>query len=112
MTRRSAGEGNIRQRPNGLWEARYTAADGRPRSLYARTKREASDRLRDALGQAQAGILPVDRRLTTADYLDAWLETLRSGRVPLTATAASSTATSSPPSAACRWRSSIPTTSS
>ena len=76
MSRRSAGEGQIRRRPNGTWEARYVAADGHRRSLYRRTKREATDALRDALGQAQAGIVPVDRRLTTAAYLDAWLESL------------------------------------
>jgi integrase len=74
MTRRSAGEGNIRQRPNGSWEARYTAADGRTRSLYARTKREATERLRGALGDAAEGTLPPDRRLTTGAYLEDWLE--------------------------------------
>jgi integrase len=76
MARRSAGEGNIRQRKNGTWEGRYTAANGRTRSIYAKTKREATDRLRHALGDAVSGILPVSRQLTTADYLDAWLATL------------------------------------
>ena len=76
MTRRSAGEGLIRQRPNGLWEARYVAADGRKRSLYAKTKREATDRLREALGEAQQGIRPVSQQLTTAAYLDEWIESL------------------------------------
>ena len=47
MTRRSAGEGDIRQRKNGSWEGRYTAADGRMRSVYGTTKREATDALRD-----------------------------------------------------------------
>jgi integrase len=74
MTRRSAGEGLIRQRPSGTWEARYVAADGRKRSLYARTKREATDRLRGALGEAAMGITPTDRRLTTTAYLSDWLE--------------------------------------
>ena len=74
MTRRSAGEGMLRQRPNGSWEARYVAADGRKRSVYRKTKREATDALRDALGQADVGVLPVDRRLTTAQYLEDWLE--------------------------------------
>ena len=76
MTRRSAGEGLIRQRTNGTWEARYAAADGARRSLYRRTKREATDALREALGQAQTGIRPVDRQLSTSDYLDAWIGTL------------------------------------
>jgi integrase len=85
MTRRSAGEGNIRQRPNGSWEARYVAADGRKRSLYARTKRAATDRLRDALGDAAEGAMPLDRRLTTSAYLADWLEhDVRPSRRPST----------------------------
>ena len=59
MNRRSAGEGLIRQRPNGTWEARYVAADGRKRSLYAKTKRAATERLREALADAGHGVLPV-----------------------------------------------------
>lgn len=42
MTRRSSQGGMIRHHPVwGTWEARYTAADGRRRSLYAKTRREA-----------------------------------------------------------------------
>ena len=74
MTRRSAGEGLIRQRSNGTWEARYVAADGRKRSLYAKTQREATDRLRGALGDAQHGLPVLDKRLTTGAYLIDWLE--------------------------------------
>jgi integrase len=76
MTRRNAGEGLIRQRPGGLWEARHTAADGRKHSLYAKTKREATDRLRDALRDAEHGVRPVSQQLTTAEYLDEWIESL------------------------------------
>ena len=74
MPRRSAGEGQIRQRANGTWEARYIAADGRRPSVYGKTKREVTDRLRDALGDAASGIRPVDRQLTTGRYLTDWLE--------------------------------------
>lgn len=74
MTRRNAGEGNIRQRPNGRWEARYVAADGRSRSLYGTTKREVTDRLRAALRDADDGLKPLDKRLTTGRYLTSWLE--------------------------------------
>jgi len=38
--------GNVRQRPDGLWEGRYYAADGRRRSVYRKTKREAQEALR------------------------------------------------------------------
>ena len=73
MTRRTAGEGMIRQRPNGLWEARYTAADGRTHSIYRKTRREASDKLRAAIADRDKGLRPVDQRLTTGAYLDDWL---------------------------------------
>lgn len=84
MSRRASGEGLIRQRSNGLWEARYVGADGRKHSLYGRTKRDATDRLRAAITEARQGILPVDQRLTTAAYLSWWLETVRETNRPST----------------------------
>jgi hypothetical protein len=49
----------IRQHPaRGLWEARYVAADGRKRSVYAKTRKEAQERLRAALTAADHGIAP------------------------------------------------------
>ena len=74
MTRRTAGEGNIRQRPNGRWEARYNASDGRRHSVYGRTRREASEALKAALRVADAGVKPVSQELTTGTYLADWLE--------------------------------------
>lgn len=77
MKRRGQGEGSIRERANGRWEARYRAADGRPRSIYAATRREAVERLRTALGEREQGIRPPDTRLTVAAFLDDWLEAQR-----------------------------------
>ena len=74
MTRRISGEGMVRQRPDGRWEGRYRASDGRKRSIYARTQREAIDRLRAALTARDKGIRPVDQRLTVAAFLQDWLE--------------------------------------
>jgi integrase len=74
VTRRISGEGLVRQRDDGRWEARYRAADGRKRSIYARTQREAIDRLRAALIARDKGIRPVDQRLTVAGFLEDWLE--------------------------------------
>lgn len=72
--RRGQGEGSIRQRSNGRWEARYRAADGRTRSIYSATRREAVDRLRAALQERQQGIRPPDGRLTVSAFLADWLE--------------------------------------
>jgi integrase len=49
------------------------AADGRRRSVYGETRRGVADALRDATRDAQHGVLPVDRRLTVAQWMDAWL---------------------------------------
>jgi len=73
-TRRAHGEGSIRQRAGGRWEARYVAADGRMRSIYGRTKAEVTTRLRDALRDAELGVLPVSQELTTGQYLRWWLD--------------------------------------
>ena len=74
MKRRGQGEGSIRERPNGRWEARYRGSDGRPRSIYAETRREAVDRLRTALTEREQGIRPPDGRITVSDFLADWLE--------------------------------------
>jgi integrase len=64
----------VRRHPaRGLWEARYTGADGRRHSKYAKTKKEAEERLRAALTDADHGIRPITNKLTMAAYLDEWL---------------------------------------
>jgi integrase len=73
MTRRGAREGTIRQRPDGRWEARWRAGDGRQRSIYGVTRKDVQDRLRKALEASDNGIKPVDGRLTTGGYLEAWI---------------------------------------
>ena len=76
--KRSNSGGMIRQHPaRGLWEARYVGADGRRHSLYAKTRREAQERLRGALTDADHGIRPIGNRTTVAAYLEERLVTLR-----------------------------------
>lgn len=72
MTRR---EGSIRRRPDGTYEARYVGADGRRHSVYAKTLREAQQRLRASLAGAEQGIAPIGLRLTVGAFLDDWLAT-------------------------------------
>ncbi len=72
---RNASGGMVRQHPTrSLWEARYTAADGRQRSLYAKTRKEAQERLRVALIDADRGIRPTNQRTSVAQYLGDWLD--------------------------------------
>jgi integrase len=75
MTERAKVGGNIRKHATrDLWEARYTAADGRRHSVYAPTLEECQTALRAALTQVDNGIRPADTRATVADYLAEWLD--------------------------------------
>jgi integrase len=74
MTRTTGG--SIRHHATrDLWEARYAGADGHRHSVYARTRREAQERLRAALTGRDNGIRPVGQRLTVGAFLDEWLAT-------------------------------------
>jgi integrase len=67
VSKRANGEGSVRQRCNGRWEARLTLGygpDGRiiRRSIYADTRAEAQQLMNKAMREAQLGIPPVDER--------------------------------------------------
>lgn len=71
--RRGHGEGSIKQRADGLWEARVSLEAGKRRSLYGKTRKEAQDKLRAALRDLDAGIdLSADRQ-SVSQFLDKWL---------------------------------------
>lgn len=72
--RRGAGEGNIRQRTNGLWEARLVLDDGTRRSFYAKTRQEAAKKLAAAIRDVDTGVPLVSERQTVGQYLAGWLE--------------------------------------
>lgn len=75
------GEGGLREVKPGQWQARYTDADGRRRSVYGKTRKEAADKLREALAARESGQpLPTGRQ-TVAAYLDEWLEQTAKPRV-------------------------------
>ena len=70
--RRASGEGTIRRRPDGLWEARLSVPGKRPKSFYGKTqaeviaKREQAKKVRDGLAFDPRG-------LTMKAYLERWL---------------------------------------
>jgi integrase len=56
MAKRGNGEGSITRRKDGLYMARYTvqtATGAKRKALYAKTRKEASEKLTEALTQAQ-----------------------------------------------------------
>lgn len=72
MKRRANHEGNIRQRPTGIWEASYRH-QGRRHSIYGRDHADVVARLRAALAEAEQGVVPPKGRLTVGAWLDRWL---------------------------------------
>lgn len=72
-TRRGHGEGSIKQRADGLWEARISQPGGKRKSFYGKTRREAQDKLRAALRDVDAGVDLAAGRQTVAQFLDRWL---------------------------------------
>ena len=77
MARKNAnGEGSRpRERADGRWEARYWV-DGKRRSVYANTRKEAADKLAKALANKEApAFKPTD--ITVRDFLAEYQEAVR-----------------------------------
>jgi integrase len=89
MSKRTNGEGTVGSRPlaDGRWQARFTTTDEAGRVLrkavYAKTRREASQKLREALGRRDAGVATIGRD-TVGGYLTNWLEGARPTLKPRT----------------------------
>ncbi len=80
--RRGRGEGGIRQREDGLWEARvslgYDAGGKRKRrTVYGKTKQEAQDELRRLQNESAGGIDVAADKLIVAQWLTRWLELVK-----------------------------------
>jgi integrase len=79
-TRRANGEGNVYQRPDGLWagRVRYTdpATGQRKRlSVYGTSAKQARAKLKQARDRLEAGAPPKDATRTVADWLKHWRAT-------------------------------------
>lgn len=79
MPKRNAqGAGSIRQRPDGRWEARYTAGrnpgTGRQiqRSIYGATQKEVLQKLQEVHQALENGTYTQPTRMTVAQWLDIW----------------------------------------
>ena len=77
-TRAANGMGTVRQRKDGLWEGRYTAPDGRQKSVYAKTEAEVTKKLRGALHEVDSGAWVEPSKMTVDDWLDIWLRDYQS----------------------------------
>ena len=82
--RRDNGEGSIYQEPDGRWRAVLTIRPGKVQKRRARTRAEASARLKAMRTELARGIA-ADRRLTVGALLDRWLAQVKvSGKRPRT----------------------------
>ena len=74
---RGNGEGSIRKRPDGRWEARYyTGRDpktgkNKRKSVFGKTRKEVAEKLRDRLSQLNMALIltPVNLPLMTGSTL-------------------------------------------
>lgn len=81
MGKRGNGEGSIRQRADGRWEARVILGDGRRKSVYGETRKDVAAKLLPVL-KAAADNLPVpSERNTVGAFLTDWLENTAKPRV-------------------------------
>ena len=78
-TRAASGAGNIRQRSDGRWEARFTYTDDlgqkKRASIYADTQKECRQRLTAALKAVDEGSYIKTQRYIVSQWLDEWLST-------------------------------------
>jgi integrase len=76
--RRGNGEGTItRHKKSGLYMARYTvetATGTKRKALYAKTRKEAGEKLTDALANTQKGITADAGARTVGTFIERWLE--------------------------------------
>ena len=72
-TRANNGMGSIRQRPDGRWEARYTSPDGQQKSVYGKTEKEVTAKLRSKLSEIDSGAWREPSKMTVGQWLDIWL---------------------------------------
>lgn len=89
-TRNAQGSGTIRQRPDGLWEARFvTGVDpgtgkGIRKSVYAHTQKEARQKLAQAVAAIDLGTYKDPTKLTVGQWLDIWAKDYLGGVKPFT----------------------------
>ena len=74
--KRGNGEGSITKRDDGRWMARYTVRTikgPKRRTVYGRTRAEASAKLAKAMADRDGGLIFDAGSLRVGDYLDRWL---------------------------------------
>jgi integrase len=79
--RRGHHEGTGYQRGDGRWEWKITLPNGRRKSFYGLTQREAREKANQALKDLESGLDLRASTVTVGAFLDAWLESTARERV-------------------------------
>ena len=72
--RRLNGEGTVRQRTDGRWEAMVSLPHGRRISRYGATQKEAQAKLKEARRQVDDGIDLSASTMTVEQFLSTWID--------------------------------------
>ena len=84
LKRNASGNGSVRQRPDGTWEARCYI-NGKRKSFYADRQADVLKKMREAMKQQDDGLIFEPTRVTMEKWLDIWLEEyVRTSNKPLT----------------------------
>ncbi len=75
--RRGHGDGSIRKRADGRWEARYTTEDGKRHSIFAATRAKVASKMRRALTRDEDGLPIPGEVLTVKQHMAAWLSNVK-----------------------------------
>jgi integrase len=75
--KRGNHEGCITRRADGRWEARITLADGRRKSLYAKTRQEVQRKMAQVRRDIEGGLPIVDERQTLAQFFESWMRSAK-----------------------------------
>ena len=70
--RRANGDGNIRKRANGTWEARVMI-DGKSKSVYGKTQNEVRKKLTEIRADVDNGTFVDAKQITVGAYMQEWL---------------------------------------
>src|SRR5215216_174042 len=76
MGRRGNGEGSIRRRKDGRWEARFTVQtpDGpKQKTVYGKTRKETAEKLTEVMAGRDKGLVYDAGKLTVGEFLERWL---------------------------------------
>jgi integrase len=75
--RHGNGEGTIRQRSDGRWEARLHLPGGKRRSFYGETRQEVARRIAEARRDRDKGLPIVGEKQAVGQFLASWLEMVK-----------------------------------